>query len=85
VADSPNLLREILEGEPLTDRELEALQGAALDETAAETGRRLHLATDTIKGHRKRAAAKLGVRSVTRAVVVAVATGALNIADLVDD
>ena len=78
-------LRELLAGDTLTGRELEVLHGAALGETAGQTGARVHLAVDTVKQHRKTACAKLDCPNLLRAVVVAIATGALNIADLVDD
>jgi len=78
-------LRELLVGDKLTDGEIAALHGAALGETAVQTGERLHLAADTIRGYRKTGAAKLGARNVTRAVVVAIATGVLNIDRLVPD
>ena len=72
-------LRELLAGDRLTDRELEVLHGAALGETAAETGRRIHLAADTVREYRKRVCAKLEAANVTRAVVVALGRGMLNI------
>ena len=78
-------LRELLVGDRLTDRELEALEGAARDETAGQTAERLHLAPETVRMHRKMACAKLDARGVTRAVVVAISVGALNLASLVDD
>ena len=78
-------LRELLAGERLTGRELEVLHGAALGETAGRTAERLHLAPDTIREHRKKAVAKLEAPNLLRAVVVAIAVGALNLADLVDD
>lgn len=69
----------------MTDREVEVLEGAALGETAGQTGTRLFLSPETIRSHRKRVSAKLGTRNVTRAVVVAIATGLLNIDRLVDE
>lgn len=77
-------LRELLAGDALTGRELAVLHGAALGETAAQTGERLHLAVDTIKQHRKTAIAKLDAPNVTRACVLAVAYGMLDISRLVD-
>ena len=72
-----SLLGEILEGEPLTDRETEILAGAADGETAAQTGARLFLSSETVKGYRKRIIAKLGARNGTHAVALALRTGLL--------
>lgn len=71
------LLAEILEGEPLTDRETEILVGAAEGETAAQTGARLYLSTETVKSYRKRIIAKLGARNGTHAVALALRNGKL--------
>jgi DNA-binding CsgD family transcriptional regulator len=75
-----SLLGEILEGEPLTDREEEILAGAAEGETAAQTGARLFLSSETVKGYRKRIIAKLGARNGTHAVVLAIRRGLLPVA-----
>lgn len=72
-----SLLGEILEGEPLTDRETEVLAGAADGETAAQTGARLYLSSETVKGYRKRIIAKLGARNGTHAVALALRAGLL--------
>jgi two-component system, NarL family, nitrate/nitrite response regulator NarL len=72
-----SLLGEILEGEPLTDREAEVLAGAADGETAAQTGARLFLSSETVKGYRKRIIAKLGARNGTHAVAIALRRGVL--------
>lgn len=72
-----SLLAEILEGEPLTDRETEILAAAAEGETAAQTGERLFLSSETVKGYRKRIIAKLGARNGTHAVVLAIRRGLL--------
>ena len=72
-----SLLAEILEGEPLTDRETEILAAAADGETAAQTGERLFLSSETVKGYRKRIIAKLGARNGTHAVALALRTGLL--------
>jgi two-component system, NarL family, nitrate/nitrite response regulator NarL len=72
-----SLLGEILEGEPLTERETEILAGAADGETAAETGARLFLSSETVEGYRKRIIAKLGARNGTHAVALALRTGLL--------
>ena len=73
------LLGEILEGEPLTEREAEVLAGAADGETAAQTGARLFLSSETVKGYRKRIIAKLGARNGTHAVALALRRGLLPI------
>lgn len=72
-----SLLGEILEGEPLTAREREILAGAAEGETAAQTGARLFLSSETVKDYRKRVIAKLGARNGTHAVVLALRRGLL--------
>jgi two-component system NarL family response regulator len=72
------LLAEILEGEPLNDREREILAGAAEGETAAQTGARLYLSTETVKSYRKRIIAKLGARNGTHAVALALRAGKLR-------
>lgn len=72
-----SLLAEILEGEPLTERETEILAAAAEGETAAQTGERLFLSSETVKGYRKRIIAKLGARNGTHAVVLAIRRGLL--------
>jgi DNA-binding CsgD family transcriptional regulator len=75
-----SLLGELLEGEPLTDRETEILAAAAEGETAAQTGARLFLSSETVKGYRKRIIAKLGARNGTHAVVLAIRRGLLPLA-----
>jgi DNA-binding CsgD family transcriptional regulator len=74
-----SLLGEILEGEPLTARECEILAGAAEGETAAQTGARLFLSSETVKSYRKRVIAKLGARNGTHAVALALRSGLLPI------
>jgi len=71
------LLGEILEGEPLTEREAEVLAAAANGDTAAETGARLHLSSETVRSYRKRIIAKLGARNGTHAVALALRGGLL--------
>ena len=73
------LLAEVLEGEPLTDRETEVLAGAAEGETAAQTGARLYLSSETVKSYRKRVIAKLGARNGTHAVALAMRSGLLPV------
>lgn len=72
-----SLLAEILEGQPLNERETEILAGAAEGETAVETGRRLFLSSETVKSYRKRIIAKLGARNGTHAVALALRNGLL--------
>jgi DNA-binding CsgD family transcriptional regulator len=61
----------------LTDRETEILAAAADGETAAQTGERLFLSSETVKGYRKRIIAKLGARNGTHAVALALRSGLL--------
>jgi DNA-binding CsgD family transcriptional regulator len=75
-----SLLAEVLEGEPLTERETEILEGVAEGETAVQTGRRLFLSSETVKGYRKRVIAKLGARNAPHAVAVAIRRGLLPVA-----
>lgn len=77
-------LRELLAGDRLTDRELQVLEGAAKGETAKQTGARLCLASDTVRHVRKTATAKLDAPNITRAVVLAIGSGMLNLERLVD-
>jgi len=72
------LLAEILEGEPLNERETEILAGAADGETAVQTGQRLYLSPETVKSYRKRIIAKLGARNGTHAVALALRSGMLR-------
>ena len=72
-----SLLGEILEGEPLTPRVCDTLAGPAAGATAAQTGARLFLSSETVKSYRKRVIAKLGARNGTHAVALALRTGLL--------
>jgi DNA-binding CsgD family transcriptional regulator len=72
------MLAEIIQGEPLNDRETEILLGAANGETAAQTGARLFLSPETVKSYRKRVIAKLGARNGTHAVALALRSGLLR-------
>ena len=69
------LLGEILEGEDLSDRELEVLVDLAEGLTAAASARSRFLATETVKSYRKRVIAKLGARNGTHAAVLGVRRG----------
>jgi hypothetical protein len=57
-----SLLAEVLQGEPLTERETEILAAAAEGETAAQTGARLYLSS-----RRSRVTASASSRSSARA------------------
>jgi DNA-binding CsgD family transcriptional regulator len=72
-----SLLHEILEGEPLTDRETEILEGVAEGETAVQTGKRLYLSSETVKDYRKPVIAKLGARNPPHAAAAAIRRGLL--------
>lgn len=76
----PRTLREeITAGLPLTDREVDVLEAAANGKSADETGLELHLAGETVKGHRKALIAKLAARNITHAAVIAVGMGYINV------
>ena len=78
--DKPRTLREeILEGIPLTDTETLVLFFAAKGDTAGDTGKRLYLSPETIKGHRKNVIAKLAARNMTNAVAIGIGNGLINI------
>lgn len=64
--------------DPLTAREIEALDGAARGEWIAETGRRIFLSEGTLKTHRRSARIKLGAKTTTGAVVAAIRYGIIT-------
>jgi DNA-binding CsgD family transcriptional regulator len=64
--------------DPLTEKEIESLVGAAAGESTAETGRRLFVSPSAIKERRHQARIKLGARSTTEAVVLAIRYGILT-------
>lgn len=72
---SRTLLGEVIEGNPLTARELEVLVGMADGLTAAAHAAELFLEPETVKGYRKRVVAKLGARNGTHAVAIAFRRG----------
>ena len=78
-------LRELLEGDPLTDQELLILYGIAAGETAGQTGARTHLAYYTVKGYRKTIVAKLGAKNLPNAVAIAIGSGIINIDRIIKD
>ena len=69
------LLRELLEGDDLTEREIDVLCLTAEGFTSQEVGEKLFLSSETVKGYRKRIIAKLGARNGTHAVVLAIRSG----------
>lgn len=59
----------------LTERECEALEGAARGESNEQTGRRVFLSHNTVKRYRQNAITKLDAKNVTHAVAVAIRGG----------
>ena len=78
-------LEEILEGDPLTDREIEQLYDGARGMSAGESGSVHYLSPETVKGYRKRVVAKLAAKNFTHAVVIAIGTGVIDISQVLDD
>jgi DNA-binding NarL/FixJ family response regulator len=78
-------LRELIEGDALTDREIDLLYGIALGETHKESGERMFLSPDTIKDYRKRIIAKLGAKGMCNAVALAIGNGIIDISRIVED
>jgi len=68
------LLAEVIGGDDLTEREMEILVLAADGDTAAETGDRLFLSVETVKGYRKKIIAKLEARNMAHAIAIAFRT-----------
>ncbi|WP_405930351.1 LuxR C-terminal-related transcriptional regulator [Streptomyces sp. NBC_00827] len=64
-----------LSGCPLTPSELKVIAAAAAGESAEDTSLRLVVAYDTVRTQRKRAVHRLGARSMTHAVALAVEAG----------
>lgn len=60
---------------PLTDRQLEVIAAAADGLNRAEIGQRLYMAETTVKTHLHAAAVRLGARSTTHAVAIALRAG----------
>jgi len=73
-----SLDRELLEGEPLTPREIEVLYWAAEGDTAGETAARLWLAEETVRGYRKKITRKLRGKNLPHAVAIALRSGILS-------
>jgi DNA-binding CsgD family transcriptional regulator len=81
--DNTNLDREILIGEPLTDREIEMLRLTAKGMTAREIAKELFLAPETVRGHKKAAIHKLDAKNGAHAVAIAIGLGIVNIDEIV--
>lgn len=77
-------LRDLIEGDELTDQEIVVLYGIASGETTAQTAARVFLATDTVKEYRKKIVAKLGAKNSANAVAIAIGSGIINIDRVVD-
>lgn len=66
------------ERKPLSQREREVLRMLAEGGSYAEIGARLHLSPDTVRAHAQRAMTKLGARTRTQAVAVALRTAVIG-------
>jgi DNA-binding NarL/FixJ family response regulator len=62
---------------PLTEREMQVLQGMAEGRSNAEIGRELYVSEDTVKTHARRLFRKLGARDRAHAVAVGFRSGVL--------
>lgn len=62
----------------LTRREIECLQQAADGHSAPASARLQHRSVETVRGHLKRAMAKLGARTIAQSVAVAAACGLID-------
>lgn len=63
----------------LTRRELQCLRLVATGYTAPAVARTLHRSTETVRGHLKRAMAKLGARTIAHCVAIAAGSGLLEL------
>jgi DNA-binding NarL/FixJ family response regulator len=78
----PDIADRILprpEGETLSDREVQVLKAIAEGKNNKEIGESLHISESTVKGHVNRVFAKLKVTDRTKALVVAVKRGLIQI------
>jgi DNA-binding CsgD family transcriptional regulator len=66
-------------GIPLTGREREVLEHAALGLSNREIGERLHIAEQTVKNHLGNAMRKLSLHDRTHAVVFAIGSGLISL------
>jgi len=69
-------------GQPLTDREIQVLRGAANGLSNAQIGVLLFLAENTVKSHMQRASRKLGATGRAHAVALALQQGVLTLRDI---
>lgn len=66
----------------LTARQVEILRHVASGDTNDEVANRLHIAVGTMKSHMKHITTKLGARSRTHAVVLALHGGLLSFEEI---
>lgn len=66
------LLRFAVEGTPLTPRERDVLRRLAMGDTMPEIAQRFGKSHETIKSQAKMARARLGARTSTHAVAIAI-------------
>jgi DNA-binding NarL/FixJ family response regulator len=78
--DAQELLRSSLARveRPLTDRQIQILSLIARSASSHEIASRLHLSPQTVKNHRSHILKKLGVRTSTEAVFLAIQRGLLD-------
>lgn len=69
-------------GQPLTDRELQVLRGAANGLSNEAIARELFLGENTIKSHMRRVFRKLGAHDRAHAVALALQQGVLTLRDV---
>jgi len=69
-------------GQPLTDREIQVLRGAANGLSNAQIGVLLFLAENTVKSHMQRASRKLGSTGRAHAVALALQQGVLTLREV---
>lgn len=63
----------------LTRREIHCLQHAALGHSAPATARVLNRSVETVRGHLKRAMAKLGAHTIAQSIAIAAAGGLIDV------
>lgn len=78
-------LSELIGGQPLNARETHVLVATAQGYTAAETGKQMFLATETVKQYRKRIIAKMGARNMAHAVAIGIGAGLINMESVLED
>ena len=66
-------------GRPLTPRERQVLEHAALGRSNREIGEALHIAEQTVKNHLNNAMRKLSLHDRTHAVVFAIGSGLIGL------